>query len=68
MVAKSDQLSYGEPGVFGVSLRGRLAICYTEGYREKDPLGGEDQSAKEAALKWMTNVVIHALSERSLAR
>ncbi len=66
--ARSEDLSYGEPGVFGVALRGRLAICFTEGYTEKEPIGGDDPAAQEAALKWMTNVVIHALSERQLAR
>lgn len=65
---KPDALSYGEPGVFGVMFRGRLAVLFTEGYKEKDPIGGEDQAAKEAALRWMTNVVIYALSERQLAR
>lgn len=65
---KSDELSYGEPGVFGVWFKGRLAIVFTEGYKEKEPLAGDDQAAKEAALKWMTNVVIHAVSERNLAR
>lgn len=65
---KSEELPYGEKGVFGVSLRGRLAICYTEGYKEKGALTSDDVAAEENALKWMTNVVIHALAEGSLAR
>jgi hypothetical protein len=65
---KSEELSYGEPGVFGVAFRGRMCILYTEGYQEKDPLGADDPAAKEAALKWMTNVIIYAVSDRGLAR
>lgn len=65
---KADELPYGEQGVFGASIRGRLAICYTEGYREKDALSQADASARDASLQWMTNVVMHAMAERSLAR
>ncbi|MBD3244147.1 MAG: hypothetical protein GF331_26380 [Chitinivibrionales bacterium] len=65
---KADELPYGEEGVFGVSIDGRLAVCYTEGYREKDALNLADVFAREASLQWMTNVVMHALAERSLAR
>jgi hypothetical protein len=65
---KSEQLTYGEPGLFGVSQRGRLAIVYAEGYGEKDALRLGNTAASEASLKWMSNVVMHALSERALAR
>jgi hypothetical protein len=64
----SDQLPYGERGVFGYLPKGRLAICYTEGYKEKNAIPSSDQAAREAALKWMTNVIIQAISEGSLAR
>jgi hypothetical protein len=66
--AKARDLAYGERGVFGVSLGGRLAICYAEGYGEKSALVLGDALAREASLKWMTNVVMHALAERSLSR
>ena len=65
-----SELPYGDMNVFGVSDKGRLAICYTEGYKEKSVLGksANDPPAQNAALKWVTNVVIYALSEGSLAR
>jgi len=67
---KSEELPFGEKGVFGVSLRGRLCICYTEGYKEKALLGksNKDAAAEEASLKWVTNVIIQMLQEGSLAR
>lgn len=61
-------LAYGEEGVFGVTVRGRLAICYTEGYREKDALRTQDAPSREASLQWLTNVVMYALAEGSIAR
>jgi hypothetical protein len=68
--SSSDELPYGERGVFGVEIKGRLAICYTEGYKEKEWLKnlGTRDSRQEAALKWVTNVVVMALAEGSLAR
>jgi hypothetical protein len=70
--AKSENLPYGVEGVYGVSIKGRLVLCFTEGYKEKKMLSKEaasnDPSAHETTLKWVTNVVIHALSEGSLAR
>ncbi len=65
---KPRELAYGEKGVFGVSIRGRLAVCYAEGYGEKNALVLGDALAQEASLKWITNVVMHALAERSPAR
>jgi len=65
---QTTEMPYGERGVFGVSIKGRLAICYTEGYAEKKGMTSSDNAAKENALRWFTNVVIFALSEGSLAR
>ncbi|MBD3316711.1 MAG: hypothetical protein GF344_13060 [Chitinivibrionales bacterium] len=67
---KNKELPYGEEGVYGATIKGRLAICYTEGYKEKEPLSKSDsqQDDRKAALKWITNVVIHSLAEGSLAR
>jgi hypothetical protein len=57
-------------GVFGASINGRLAICYTEGYGELMIL--RDQQVKDlrhdSILRWMTNVVVTALGKGSLAR
>ncbi len=68
---KAEDLPYNEPGVFGYSREGRLAICYTEGYKEKTWLKnlGQKDTRQENALKWVTNVVFQALgAEGSLAR
>ncbi|MDD5674959.1 MAG: hypothetical protein PHC61_12385 [Chitinivibrionales bacterium] len=63
-------LPYGEMGVFGVSNQGRLMICYTEGYKEKEWLKtlGTVDPRQNTSLRWVTNVVINSLAEGSLAR
>jgi len=68
---KAEDLPYGEMGTFGwYAPKGNMAICYTEGYKEKDWLKnlGTRDSRQEASLKWVTNVIIYALSEGMLAR
>jgi hypothetical protein len=61
-----------EPGVYGAYVKGRLAVLYTEGYREKRGLssgsGAGDADTHLATLRWATNVVMLALAEGSLAR
>ena len=65
-----DQLPYGERGVFGAAEKGKLFLCYTEGYKEKEKLisTGTKDPNQIAALKWVTNVITLALQESSLAR
>ncbi len=65
-----SDLPYGEMGVYGYSVKGRMTMCYTEGYMEKEKLKttGTKDDQQIAALKWVTNVIFYALSEASLAR
>jgi hypothetical protein len=68
--ARPEDLPYGNSGVFGVTMNGHLAICYTEGYGELRILHDirEIDLRHEAILRWITNVVVQGVAEGSLAR
>jgi hypothetical protein len=63
-------LPYDEPGTYGVSKGQRLVICYSEAHNEMQLLRTEEGKGfgREAALRWLTNVIVHSLGEGSLAR
>lgn len=58
-------LPTNEPGVFGVRKGGRMAVCYSEGYGELNLIDNKETGGRgrEAALRWMTNVIVYLLGE-----
>ncbi len=64
----SAALPYQEPGVYGVMVDRHLAMVYAEGYKIHRLLRSRQEHDQTAALRWLTNVVICALGEGSIAR
>ncbi|MBD3420771.1 MAG: hypothetical protein GF398_11690 [Chitinivibrionales bacterium] len=65
-----EQLLYAEPLIFASEINDRLAILFTDGYREDIALQSVEEREFEriAAQKWMTNIVFQVLNERASIR